>query len=143
MPWELPGDLAHFKATTLGKPIIMGRKTFQAIGRPLPGRHSIVVTRDENWSHERVERAVSLDRALKLAKAYETDEVMIVGGGEIYRQALPLADVLRLTYIDVAVAGDTFFPKFDEREWREVSHISYPPEGRYPAFAIVELIRSG
>lgn len=116
MPWHLPEDLKHFKAVTLGKPVIMGRKTFDSIGRPLPGRLNIVVTRQADWQHDGVSVAHSLEEALQLAANVE--EVCIIGGAELYRQALPLADLLRLTHIELDVAGDTCFPAFSAEEWQ-------------------------
>lgn len=126
MPWHLPEDLKHFKATTLGKPVIMGRKTFDSIGRPLPGRQNIVITRQADWQHEGVTVVHSLPDALALAANVE--EVCIVGGAEIYRQALPLADRLCLTHIDLAVAGDARFPAFPAEEWQ-------PTEGEWQTAA--------
>ena len=119
MPWHFPEDLKHFKRTTLGGVMIMGRKTFDSIGRPLPGRRSIVITRSTEWSHDGVEVAHSLDEALALAG---TDApVFVVGGGEIYAQALPLATRLVLTEIDDAPDGDTFFPDWPRDQWTEIS----------------------
>lgn len=115
MPWHLPEDLKHFKATTLGKPVIMGRKTFDSIGRPLPGRLNIVITRQADWQHEGVTVVHSLQDALALAA--NVDEVCIVGGAEIYRQALPLADRMCLTHIRLSVAGDATFPQWQADEW--------------------------
>jgi dihydrofolate reductase len=119
MPWHFSEDLKHFKRTTIGGVMIMGRKTFDSIGRPLPGRRSIVVTRSSDWSHEGVEVAHSLDEALTLAGSGA--RVFVVGGGEIYAQALPLATRLVLTEIDDAPDGDTFFPDWSRDEWTEKS----------------------
>lgn len=119
MPWHLPEDLAHFKATTMGHPMIMGRRTFEAIGRPLPGRRSIVVTRARQWRRPGVETAHSLDEALALAGP--VDEVFVVGGGEIYAQALPLATRMVLTEVDAEPEGDTWFPEWEPEQWREVA----------------------
>jgi dihydrofolate reductase len=118
MPWHHPEDLAHFKRTTMGGTMVMGRKTFDAIGRPLPGRRTVVVTRSTDWSHEGVDVAHSLDDALSSAG---DAEIYVVGGGEIYAQALPLADRLVLTEIDEAPDGDTFFPEWSREEWAETS----------------------
>ena len=115
LPWHLPEDLKHFKAVTLGKPVIMGRKTFDSIGRPLPGRLNIVITRQPDWQHEGVAVAHALDEALALAA--NVDEVCVIGGAELYRQALPLADQLRLTHIELDVAGDATFPAWRDDEW--------------------------
>jgi dihydrofolate reductase len=108
-------DLKFFKRTTLGSPIIMGRKTWDSIGRPLPGRRNIVITRNAEWQVDGVERAASLDDALALV--HDAPKVFIVGGGEIYRQALPMADQLLLTEIDADFEGDVFFPAFDRTQF--------------------------
>lgn len=115
MPWHLPADLQHFKAITLQKPIIMGRKTFDSIGRALPRRRNIVVTRQSNWHQAGVEVVNSLQQALALVEDHE--EVMVIGGGELYRQALPLATRLYLTLIDAAFAGDVTFPAWNAADW--------------------------
>jgi dihydrofolate reductase len=125
LPWRLPEDLAHFKATTIGRALIMGRRTFESIGRPLPGRRMIVVTRDPAWSHAGCERAGSLAEAIALAAmpgpdpAISTDEVMVVGGAQIYADAMPLAHRIVLTEIDEDFDGDAFFPAPDPRDWEE------------------------
>ncbi|MGH8271353.1 MAG: type 3 dihydrofolate reductase [Gammaproteobacteria bacterium] len=119
MPWHLPADLAHFKRITMGKPIVMGRRTFEAIGRALPGRRNIVVTRAAEFSAPGVERAASPEEALALAG--DAAEVMVIGGAELYRAALPLARRIYLTRVHAEVAGDTFFPELDDREWRELA----------------------
>ena len=125
LPWRLPGDLKFFKATTLGKPVVMGRKTFQSIGRPLPGRPNIVVTRDPGFAAEGVHIARDIDSALDLAArlARETgaQEVMVIGGAEIYAQALPRLDRLYLTEIDAEIEGDAHFPEIEPRVWREAA----------------------
>ena len=118
MPWHLPEDQAYFKRVTLGKPVVMGRKTFESIGRPLPGRLNIVVTRNPDWQAAGVQVAHSLDAALALAAAAAPEEIMLIGGAELYRQALPQADVLYLTEIDAEFAGDAFFPEVDLARWR-------------------------
>jgi dihydrofolate reductase len=118
MPWHHPEDLAHFKRTTMGGTMVMGRKTFDAIGRPLPGRRTVVVTRSADWSHEGVDVAHSLDDALSSA---DGAEIYVVGGGDVYAQALPFADRLVLTEIDEAPDGDTFFPEWSREEWVETS----------------------
>ena len=113
MPWHLPADLAHFKRTTLGKPVIMGRKTYESIGRALPGRLNIVITRDDQYSLEDATVVHSPEEALALANEQDTPEVMIIGGGNIYQQFLPQASTLYLTFIDLDVAGDTQFPDYE------------------------------
>ena len=119
LPWRLPEDLKHFKATTLGKPVIMGRKTWDSIGRPLPGRRNIVVTRQADWRADGAEAAHSLEEALALAGAAE--EACLIGGADLYRQALALADRLCLTEIARDYDGDAHFPVFDPDNWREAS----------------------
>jgi dihydrofolate reductase len=118
LPWRLPSDLKHFKALTMGKPLVMGRKTFESVGRPLPGRDVIVVTREAGWSRPDVRVAHSLEEALALAG--DAPEVMIGGGGEIYAQALPLASRLYLTEVELAPPADVRFPEIDPAVWREV-----------------------
>ncbi len=119
LPWRLPEDLRHFKATTLGKPVIMGRKTWESLGRPLPGRRNIVVSRNASYPLQGGELATSLEAALALTAG--CDEVFVIGGAELYRQALPLAQVLHLTEIDASHEGDAWFPEFSAAEWREVA----------------------
>ena len=121
MPWHFSEDLKHFKRTTMGGVMIMGRKTFDSIGRPLPGRRTIVITRSADWSHEGVEVVHSLDEALNSAGT--SAPVFVVGGGEIYAQALPLATRLVLTEIDDAPDGDTFFPEWSRTEWVETARV--------------------
>lgn len=112
MPWHLPADFAWFKRCTMGKPVIMGRKTYESIGRPLPGRHNIVVSRDVNLAIEGVTTVITIDHALEAAG--DVDEVMIIGGGAIYKACLPQADKLYLTYIDAQIEGDTQFPYWED-----------------------------
>ncbi|MBZ9978594.1 dihydrofolate reductase [Mesorhizobium sp. BR-1-1-10] len=126
LPWRLSTDLKRFKADTMGKPIIMGRKTYEGIGRPLPGRLNIVVTRDKAWRAEGVEVAHTLEAAIQLAtvrgrRMTGVDEVCIIGGGEIYAQALPLAERLHVTHVLAAVDGDAHFPPIDPDVWQVVS----------------------
>ena len=119
LPWRLPADLAHFKKVTFGKPVIMGRKTFESIGRPLPGRTNIVLTGSADFSAEGVLVAHSLEQALEHAAG--ADEAMIIGGSMIYRLALPIADRLYLTYVDNDHEGDAWFPEFDPADWRVIA----------------------
>ncbi|WP_440053954.1 type 3 dihydrofolate reductase [Pseudoalteromonas sp. T1lg65] len=127
MPWHLPADLKHFKQVTLGKPIIMGRKTFESIGRPLPGRRNIIITRNQDVSYDGVEVVSSPEHALELVSG--VDEVMIVGGGNIYSHFLPIAERLYLTFIDLKVEGDTCFPDYqDVASWYEVESESHDPD---------------
>ncbi len=133
MPWHLPADLRHFKATTMGHVMVMGRRTFDSIGRALPGRRTVVVTRDPTWRHTDVETAHSFEDALLLAGP--ADEVFVVGGGELYRLALPFAQRLVLTEVDAEPDGDTFFPEWDRSRWHEESR-----EG-HDGFDIVTYVR--
>jgi len=128
MPWHLSADLKFFKATTMGHVMVMGRKTFDAIGRPLPGRKTVVVSRNSTWKPpEGVERVDSLEAALELCRQLAPQwghEVCIVGGGEIYRQTLPLTARVHLTRIHTIINdGDTFYPELDPREFQEVAHV--------------------
>ncbi|UTW44768.1 dihydrofolate reductase [bacterium SCSIO 12696] len=147
LPWHLSGDLRYFKAVTMGKPVIMGRKTWESIGRPLPGRTNIVVTRQAGWCPEgenmaAVKVANSLDAALELAQqvaaADGVSELMVMGGGEIYRQALPLADRLYITEVDADVEGDAHFPALDTNAWQEVERTSGEPGGDYHYHFVVK-----
>lgn len=122
MPWHLPADFAWFKQNTLGKPVIMGRKTYESIGRPLPGRRNIVISRDAHWSAEGVESTTSIDAALEMVAGVE--EAVIIGGGSIYEMCLPLADILYLTFIDADIDGDTRFPDWGN-EWSVASTEHY------------------
>ncbi len=122
LPWHLSEDLRHFRQTTMGKPMIMGRKTFDAIGRPLPGRTTLVVTRQRDWRREGVVVCASLAQALAEARrhlAADSDEIIIAGGEEIYRQSLDLADQVYLTRVEMEVEGDAFFPELDGADWEK------------------------
>jgi dihydrofolate reductase len=119
LPWRLPEDLRRFKRLTMGAPVILGRKTHESIGRALPGRRNIVVTRRPDARWEGCEVAGSLEAALALAG--DAPEVFVIGGAELYRLALPRADRLYLTLIDADYDGDTFFPDFDPADWRETA----------------------
>lgn len=131
LPWRLSTDLKRFKATTMGKPIIMGRKTWESIGRPLPGRASIVVTRDANFRAEGADVVTSLEDGITLAAVRGrcmpgADEACVIGGGEIYRQALAVADRLYVTHVLADIDGDTRFPSIDPAIWEAVSTETYP-----------------
>ena len=119
MPWHLPGELAQFKATTLGHTLVMGRATFDSIGRALPGRRTIVITRNPTWHHAGVETAHSFADALALAGP--GDEVFAAGGAQIYELALPFAQRLVITEVDAEPEGDTWFPSWARADWVEVS----------------------
>lgn len=130
LPWHLPADLKHFKEITLGKPIIMGRKTYESIGKALPGRRNIVITRDVNWQCADCEIYHSLREVLSAVK--ECDEVMVIGGAEIYQEVLPLADKMYLTFIHYDFIGDTYFPNWNPDEWQEIEHADYPADEKNP-----------
>jgi dihydrofolate reductase len=127
LPWHLPEDLRHFKATTMGHTLVMGRKTFDSIGRPLPGRRTIVLSRNQAWSHPGCERAESIEAALSLVP--DADEVFVVGGDEVYRNALTHADRAIVTELEIEPEGDAFFPALDNREWEEVSRSTHRSAG--------------
>lgn len=120
IPWHVPADFVHFKATTTGHFLVMGRTTFESIGRPLPGRTTIVLSRDESWSADGVLRAPSLESALSLAQAVAEDVVYVAGGAEVYREAMPHADVQLISEIPLEPPGDTFYPDIDPALWIEV-----------------------
>jgi len=147
LPWRLSSDLKRFKALTMGKPLIMGRKTFQSIGGPLPGRATIVVTRDEGFAPEGVDVARDIESALRLAEARArelgAEEIIVAGGGEIYAQTLARAGRLYITEVALAPEGDAHFPPIDPALWREISR---EPGVRGPRdeadFAFVEYRRA-
>ena len=134
LPWRLPEDLAHFKRTTSGHPIIMGRKTFDSIGRPLPNRRNIVITRNPNWRHEGVDAVTSLDAAIALAQG---GEAFVIGGAQIYAEALPRTERLIVTEIGKSFACDTFFPEITAREWQETARENHHSEQSGLDFAFV------
>jgi dihydrofolate reductase len=123
LPWKLPEDLAYFKTLTLGHAILMGRKTFESLGRPLPGRSNIVITRNTDYQAVGCLVATSISAALALCAA--DDEVFFIGGAELYAQAIPLAHSLYLTEVDIEVSGDAWFPDYDQSAWREISRESH------------------
>jgi dihydrofolate reductase len=140
LPWRLPDDLKRFKALTLGKPVVMGRKTWDSIGKPLPGRLNIVVTRQEGLALPGATVVHSLGDAL--AQAGDAAEVCVIGGAEIYALALPLADTVHLTRVHAIVAADTYFPALDPAEWEQVACEEHAADERHAhAFAFVELRR--
>ncbi|MEP7246523.1 MAG: dihydrofolate reductase [Gammaproteobacteria bacterium] len=129
MPWHLPDDLKRFKALTMGKPMLMGRKTFESIGTPLPGRTSLVLTRDSQWRADGVIVVRSVDEAV--ARAGAVQELCVVGGAEIFRLALPMAQRIHLTRIQADIPGDIVFPPIDAREWHEVDRVEHPADERH------------
>jgi len=142
LPWRIPADLARFKALTMGKPVIMGRKTYESIGVALPGRQNIVVTTQRDLGNNDLILARSVHEALTKAEAFGP-EAMIIGGAEIYAATLPLADRLYLTEVDAKVEGDTLFPAFDRSLWREERRARHEKVKDGPAFSFVDLVRIG
>jgi dihydrofolate reductase len=141
LPWHLRADLMRFKELTTGHPIIMGRKTYQTIGRPLPGRHNIIISRNTDYKAEGCSVVGSLGEALKLAAADGTDEAFVSGGGTIYEQALPIADKIYFTRVHASPAGDVRF-RFDLGEWREESREEHPADNLNDhAFTWLTLVR--
>ncbi|HMX54154.1 MAG TPA: type 3 dihydrofolate reductase [Plasticicumulans sp.] len=129
LPWRLPDDLAHFKRLTLGKPVLMGRKTWESLGRPLPGRDNLVITRNPGYHAAGARVFASLDTAL--AACSDAPEIMLIGGAELYAQTLPICDRLYLTEIDAAPDGDAFFPALDPADWRETAAEPHPADARH------------
>ena len=139
MPWHLPGELKHFKETTMGKPIVMGRKTWESIGRALPGRQNIVVTRNGSFRARGCDVAGSLDEAVRMASG---EEVMIIGGGELYEQALAVSDRMIITLVDCEPEADTWFPEWQSNSWRQVSRRSELADGRNPySYQVLERLQ--
>lgn len=138
MPWHLPEDLRYFKQRTLGKPVIMGRKTWDSIGRALPGRLNIVISRQQDLRLEGAEVFADIDAAIvcaqNWAQEHGADEVMIIGGGQLYRQCLAQAQRVYLTRIETEVAGDTHFPELPFDEWRRVDAQPFAADGETPAY---------
>lgn len=143
MPWHVPGDLKTFRRLTMGRPIVMGRKTFQSIGRALDGRTNIVITRDPAFQAVGVTVAASLDAALALANAAPSTDnsIMIIGGGEIYRAALPHADRVYMTEIAAEPEGDTWFPALAPEEWVQTEHIDLEPDPRDDHAAVLRVFK--
>jgi dihydrofolate reductase len=134
LPWHLPEDLAHFKRVTLGHPIIMGRKTFDSIGRPLPKRRNLVVTRNPEWRHEGVDAVTSLQEAIALVGS---EPASIIGGAQIFNEALPLADRMIVTEIAHVFKCDTFFPPIDRQTWRETARETHHSDANGYDYAFV------
>ena len=139
LPWRLPADLRRYKAMTMGKPMVMGRRTFESFGGPLPGRRHIVLTRSPDWSAEGAE--VARDKAGALAMAGDVPEVAVVGGTEVFRLFEDKADRVELTEVHVDAEGDTVMPGFDPEVWEEVWREDHPAEDGRPAFSFVRLER--
>lgn len=132
MPWHLPTDLMRFKKITMGHHLILGRKTFQSIGGPLPGRQMIVLSRNPEFKAAGCLVSRSLDEALQLAEAAGEKEVFVVGGGEIYHEALPLVDRMYLTLVDTKAESDTNFPQFDRKNWEVICEQDFPEDSKNP-----------
>lgn len=130
LPWNLPSDLEHFKQLTLGKPVIMGQRTFESIGKPLARRINIILTLDKDYQPKKCIVVHSIEEALEKAKNFK--EVMICGGVSIYKQFLPLADKIYLTLIEGDFEGDAYFPEFDWNDWKEIEHINNEPDRENP-----------
>ncbi len=140
LPWRLPADLQHFKALTLGKPILMGRRTWDSLGRPLPGRRNLVVTRQAGFVAAGAEVFATVEAALVAAAGQP--EMMVIGGGELYTQLLPQATVLELTEVAATLEGDAFFPAFDPVFWPEVSREAHAADERHAyAYTFVRRVR--
>ncbi len=144
LPWDLPDDLQHFKRTTMGRPIVMGRKTFESIGRPLPGRLNIILTRDPSWTALGVSVASSIGQAIDFAEGQAfidgADSVMVIGGAEVYRQALPFASRAFVTRVHGHVDGDAFFDLEELAAWREVTRERIPAgEHNSHDFSVIRL----
>ncbi|GAB3173061.1 dihydrofolate reductase [Telluribacter humicola] len=142
LPWRLPDDLKRFKRLTMGSPMIMGRKTFESIGKPLPGRTTIILTRSEDYQVEGAEVVHSLEDALKLARSLKTEEVYVIGGGEIFNQAMPQAGRIYLTKVLTSIEGDTFFTIPDLENWQETYHEFHSADERHEySFIFLDLER--
>lgn len=144
LPWHLPDDLRWFKAATVGKPIVMGRKTYESIGKPLPKRPNIVVTRNPDFTAEGVAVCTGIEQALSLAeveaKKLGASEIMVIGGGDIFNLALRYTDRMYLTLVDIVAEGDAFFPEYDESDWREMfcEHVAAEEDRPAHCFLILE-----
>lgn len=132
LPWKLPADMERFRRLTMGKPIIMGQKTFESMGKALPGRTNIVLTLDKNFQAADCLIAHSIEEALQIAEEKNAKEIMIIGGASVYKQFFPLADRLYLTMIEENFEGDVFFPEIDYNEWEEIERIENKPDKNNP-----------
>ncbi len=144
LPWHLPADLRHFKRLTVGKPVVMGRRTFESIGKPLPGRHNIVMTRS-GWTADGVTVVPNLAEAVAAAglqQGARPDEIMIIGGAAVYAEALPSARRVYLTEVHAAPGGDTVLPPFDPTVWQETARDAHAGDGDAPAYSFVTLERN-
>ena len=128
LPWHLPADLKQFKKITMGKPILMGRKTYESIGRPLPGRSNIVISRDAQFKAPGCMITHSIESALATAALQHSEEIFIIGGALIFQKTLPLIQRLYLTLIHESIEGDAYFPELNSAEWQEIEQVDYPPD---------------
>lgn len=135
LPWHLPVDMKYFKDTTMGKPIVMGRKSFEELGRVLPGRPNIMITRQPEYTAEGLYVVPSLEAGIEKAKTFGTEEIFITGGGEIFKMALSIVDRLYLTRVHAEVSGDTYFPEFDPRGWKLVKNDRHEKDEKH-AYAL-------
>ena len=144
LPWRLPDDLRRFKALTLGKPVLMGRKTAESLGRALPKRRNLVLTRSGQVPFAGMEAVASIDEALRIAEADSADTLAVIGGGEVFSLAMPIADQMYLTWVDVEVEdADAFFPHFDADAWRVTAREAHPADERHAhAFEFVDYVRA-
>ena len=143
LPWRLPDDLKRFKALTLAKPVLMGRKTAESLGRALPGRRNLVLTRGGRVPFQGMEAVATVEEALQAARGSGADELCVIGGAQVYALLLPRADAMHLTLVDAAVDGaDTFFPAFEAGEWVEARRETHPADSRHEhAYALVDYLR--
>ena len=147
LPWRLPNDMRHFMQTTMGRPVIMGRKTFESMKAPLPGRTNIVLTQNPDWRRDGVQVVATLDEAIELAQSQclidGVDEVMVIGGAQIYEMALPQADKLYVTLVHDEPKGDVFFPEFDLAQWKTTADERFEADERHSsAYSIQTLERA-
>ena len=131
LPWSLPNDMKFFKNTTWAMPVLMGRKSFESLGKPLPGRLNVVITRQNDWKPEGASVVHSVEDAIKVAAAADYNETFIIGGGEIFKEAMSVADKIYLTRVDVTLEGDAFFPAMNPKEWLMVSEQSFPSDEKH------------
>jgi dihydrofolate reductase len=129
--WHLPNDMKFFKNTTWSMPVIMGRKTYEALGKPLAGRTNIVITRKQNWQPENVVVVNSLDQAIKAAADTDAKEAFVIGGGEIYKQALPITETVYLTRVNAVLEGDTYFEILDMQQWQLFAHLDFKADEKH------------
>lgn len=140
LPWHLPADLAFFKRTTMGKPIVMGRKTYESIGKPLPGRRNIVVTRNRNYKAPGCDIVAGVDEAMSVCEP--EPEIMLIGGASLYQQSIEHANYLYITRIHHSFDGDTWFPEFDDRLWSIESRDDFDPDERnFYSYSFVKFVR--